>query len=253
MSQTRTTAHDENAPPSPLRAVVQVGPTEAVRRQLETALRDGAYAPGERLPSERELAETFGVSRVSVREAVRALVAVGLIRVHHGRGAFVADRRSGLGEPMARWLALHRDEVLELHDVRSALDELAAFEAARRSDAGNIEAIVATHDQFVAAVESDAPTDDIARRDIDFHLAIADAGGNRLLYDLLFDLNEYVQQTRRLVLTRGLVRNTDHSAIVDAVRAGDPDGARRAAAVHMGNVRAAIIAGMSEQADEPVA
>ncbi len=106
--------------------ISRVRPTEQVRLQLESAVRDGAFAPGERLPSERELAETFGVSRVSVREAVRWLVGVGLIRVHQGRGAFVVDRRSELGEPMARWIELHRDEVIELHDVRSALDGHAA-------------------------------------------------------------------------------------------------------------------------------
>ena len=109
------------------------------------------------------------------------------------------------------------------------------------------------HEAFIAAVESESPTDDVAMRDIDFHLAIADASGNRLLYDLLFDLNAYVQQTRKLVLTRGLVRNTDHSAIVDAIRAGNADRARRAAATHMNHVRAAIIEGISAQTDEPAA
>ena len=103
-------------------------------------------------------------------------------------------------------------------------------------------------------MESEAPTDDVAMRDIDFHLAIADASGNRLLYDLLFDLNAYVQQTRKLVLTRGLVpqhrpqrhRGRDPRQETPIVR-------RRAAATHMNHVRAAIIEGISAQADEPAA
>src|SRR5213082_4310339 len=99
---------------APLRMISKTQRSEQIRVQIEQAIRSGDFAPGSRLPSERELVDTFGVSRVSVREAINSLEAVGLIRVEHGRGAFVTDRRSGLGQPMARWLQLHEGEVLEL-------------------------------------------------------------------------------------------------------------------------------------------
>src|SRR5439155_19199187 len=85
---------------SPLTTINRTGRSEEVRLQIERAIRSGDVAPGERLPAERELVETFGVSRVSVREAIRSLEALGLVRVYQGRGAFVSDRRSGLGEPL---------------------------------------------------------------------------------------------------------------------------------------------------------
>src|SRR2546422_9529088 len=117
---------------SPLTTIKRTQRSEEVRLQIERAIRAGDFAPGDRLPSERELVETFGVSRVSVREAIRSLEALGQVTVHHGRGVFVTDRRSGLGEPMARWLQLHRDETIELVAVRAALDALSAEQAGRR-------------------------------------------------------------------------------------------------------------------------
>src|SRR6266516_4420093 len=110
---------------SPLTTIKRTQRSEEVRLQIERAIRAGDFAPGERLPSERELVETFGVSRVSVREAIRSLEAQGRVKVEQGKGAFVSERRSGFGEPMARWLEHHQDEVVELQRVRGALDGLA--------------------------------------------------------------------------------------------------------------------------------
>src|SRR5205814_1294850 len=77
-----------------LKTIKRIQRSAAVRNQLEGAIRRGDYAAGERLPSECELVETFGVSRVSVREAIRSLEALGHVTVQHGRGVFVTDRRS---------------------------------------------------------------------------------------------------------------------------------------------------------------
>ena len=140
-------------PASRLTTIKRIQRSREVQQQLEAAIRSGEFAPGERLPSERELVATFGVSRVSVREAIRSLEAVGRIKVEHGRGAFVTDRRSGFGETMTNWLEQHRDEVTELHQVRGALDVLAVEEAVRHFDEEHIKAIASAQDAFRAAVE----------------------------------------------------------------------------------------------------
>jgi DNA-binding FadR family transcriptional regulator len=221
---------------------------ENIAHALEQAIEVGRYKPGERLPSERELVETFGVSRVSVREAIRALEALGFVKVYQGRGAFVTDRRSGFGEPLARWLELHRDEVLELLNVRGALDALASAEAATSGNKGKkLAAIEAAHKAFGEAVATHADTGDIVAADVAFHLAIAEASGNRLLYDLLSDLHFYLSESRHAVLAppdRPAHSAVDHGAIVDAIRAGDADRARAATANHIDSVRRLVSAGL---------
>jgi GntR family transcriptional repressor for pyruvate dehydrogenase complex len=228
-----------------LTTIVRTQRSELVRRQLEDAIHSGAYKPGDRLPSERELVATFGVSRVSVRDAISSLEAVGLVVVQQGRGAFVNDRRSGLGSPMARWLELHRDEWLELHRVRGALDELAAQSAAERHEPSEVEKIVSLHERLAAAVDSGAPVDRLVPLDIDLHLAIAGAGGNRLLYDLLQDLHLYLAESRRFSLStdgRPAESVREHAELVEAIRQGDGPAAGLAARHHAQSIRELVVA-----------
>jgi DNA-binding FadR family transcriptional regulator len=239
---------------SPLRTIKRTQRSEEIRRQIEAAIKSGDFGPGDRLPSERELVETFGVSRVSVREAIRSLEAIGLVRVYQGRGAFVNDRRSGLGEPMARWLDLHRDEVLELLGVRGALDEYAAALAAENHDATKIAAITSAHEAFTTAVANESSAADLVPLDIDFHVAIAEASGNRLLYDLLSDLHSYLAESRYLALVpagRPAKSAAEHSEIVDAIVAGDAPRARLASSRHIAFVRELVIAGMHADSEKP--
>lgn len=236
---------------APLRAIKRTLRNEEVRLQIEQAIRRGDFAPGERLPSERELVETFGVSRVSVREAIRSLEAVGLVRVHQGRGAFVTDRRSGLGEPMARWLDLHRDEVLELLGVRGALDAHAGELAVENASAAQIDSIVSASEAFADAVTRGADTGELVPLDIDFHVAIAEASGNRLLYDLLSDLHSYLAESRYLALVpegRPAQSASEHALIVEAIQGRDAALARLATNRHIASVREVVAAGMSREA-----
>lgn len=236
---------------SPLRTIKRTQRSEEIRRQIEDAIRNGDFAPGERLPSERELVETFGVSRVSVREAIRSLEAIGLVSVYQGRGAFVTDRRSGLGEPMARWLEIHRGEVLELLGVRGALDAYAAELAVEYHDPAKLATIAEASSAFAAAANDGATTEELVPLDVDFHMAIAEASGNRLLYDLLSDLHSYLTESRYLALVpkgRPAQSAAEHALIVDAIEAGDATRARFATARHIASVREVVIAGM-HQAD----
>ena len=233
-----------------LTTIKRIQRSAEVREQLEQAILRGDFSPGERLPSERELVETFGVSRVSVREAIRSLEAVGRVKVEQGRGAFVSDRRSGFGEPMTRWLALHQDEVVELQSVRGALDALAAASAAVVARKKQRAAIVRAHAAFEGAVERDSPTEQLVDLDIDFHIAVAEASGNRLLYDLLSDLHNYLAQSRYLVLAlagRRLQSVAEHARIVEAIEARDADASRSAANAHVASVREFLQSGSEEQ------
>lgn len=231
--------------PSPLHTIKRIQRNEEIRRQIEHAIKNGDFLPGERLPSERELVETFGVSRVSVREAIRSLEAVGLVRVYQGRGAFVTDRRSGLGELMTRWLDVHRDKVLELLGVRGVLDEYASRLAVENGNAAKIAAVRAAHETFAAAVEAEVSTADIVALDIDFHIAVAEATENRLLFDLLSDLHSYLAESRYLALVpknRPRQSLSEHSEIVAAIVARDAEAAVAATARHIARVRKIVAA-----------
>lgn len=242
----------EGGRPNPLTTIKRTQRSEQIRRQIEDAIRSGDFGPGERLPSERELVETFGVSRVSVREAIRSLEALGFVKVYQGRGVFVTDRRSGLGEPMARWLDLHRDEVLELLGVRGALDEFAAQLVVENFNEDKVSGIVAAHEAFVAVATEGASTADLVPLDIDFHIAIAEACGNRLLYDLLSDLHSYLAESRYLALGppgRPQQSASEHALIVEAIQNRDAAMARLATSRHISSVREIMNAAIGREAE----
>lgn len=219
--------------------------SELVREQLEGAIARGDFKPGDALPSERELVDVFGVSRVSVREAIRSLEAVGLVEVYQGRGCFVAKGPTdGYVAPFVRWLEVHRDDVVDLIKVRGALDELAAESAAQRADARSLARVEKAHEAFSRAIEEPhARLDRIVELDIEFHLAIAEASGSKLMRHLLDDLNSHLHESRRIALSpdgRPKESALEHSLIVRALLEGKPADARAAAARHVDAVRVAV-------------
>lgn len=216
--------------------VTRVSPTQQVREQLLAAIQSGEYPAGALLPSERRLCEAFGVSRVSVREALAGLEAMGVITIQHGRGAFV---REALGEefaPFAGYVELHRDEIIDLLRIRGALDGVAAEVVAERKDARALRTIQAKHKAFVNAVKKQTGPEELATLDVAFHLSIADAAGGQFLPDILKDLNGILEESRHIVFRREgqpALSAEQHGAIVDAIASHDPQAANRAAVDHV--------------------
>ncbi|MFC6886505.1 MULTISPECIES: FadR/GntR family transcriptional regulator [Actinomadura] len=230
-------------PASPgFRAVKWVSPTQQIREQLLKAIRLGELAPGAALPSERELCEVFGVSRVSVREALAGLEAMGLISVRHGRGAFV---REGAGDHYAgsfgHYIELHRDQMVELLAVRGALDELAAQEAAAHGTSEALDQMLEAHRAFLEAASAERPEfTRIAELDVAFHLSVAQAAPGGLLKLLLQDLHGLLTDSRLITLARPgqLPRSAaEHQSIVEAILARDPSAAGRLASDHVTRIR----------------
>lgn len=232
-----------NGPLRRLRPVRRDSPTQQVREQLLQAIEAGDYAQGDLLPSERVLCETFGVSRVSVREAIAGLEALGLITVQHGKGAFVSGPlREQLSGPFQRYLDAHREELLELLSVRGALDELAAAEAARHAESTSLQAVQTAHQAFQRLAQlPDVDLAQLAVLDVQFHVAIASTSRNQLLHKMLADLHSAMQDSRRMTLDRSehqpQVSVSQHQAILDAITAGDVKRARLEANRHLLGLR----------------
>jgi DNA-binding FadR family transcriptional regulator len=218
--------------------------SQLVRRQVEDAIRRGDYLPGERLPSEREIAEQIGVSRVSVREALRSLEALGVVEIRHGRGCFVSHRYAdAYAASFTHWLRSHGDEVQELLRVRGALDGLAAERAAETADAEGKARVRAAHEAFTAAASApDPPLDRLVDRDIELHVSIAEAA-SPLLGRLLGDLHGALREARYVGLSpagRPPLAAAEHAAIVDAIVEGRAADARAAVQRHIQAVRAVL-------------
>lgn len=211
--------------------------SQLVREQLEQAIANGVFEPGGRLPPERELVEQFGVSRVSVREALRSLEALGLIKVVPGRGCFVSgDLVENRDRTVRQWLSAHAAELTDLLKVRGAIETLGAEEAALRHDPSSLAQVRDAHAAFVAAVEEEAPLAALVERDVRFHETLADASGNSLVAELTRQLNSYLVDARQMTMAPpGRPRRSlrEHSAIVAAVVAGDGKAAARAMRNHV--------------------
>lgn len=210
---------------------------DSVAVHLERLVLDGSMAPGDRLPPERELAERLGVSRGSVREALRDLEVRGLVDRSPGRGTTVLRPGGTLtGLALAGGLDADQIELVQVMDVRACIEPSVAGRAARNVSAQG----VAQLEALLSEMAGEHRPAEFARLDRTFHRAIAQYSGNPLLVRLHDRLQELIEPSRREhLLTASRMRSSrrDHERIVAAIRAGDEPGAVAAAAVHVANVQ----------------
>jgi GntR family transcriptional repressor for pyruvate dehydrogenase complex len=189
--------------------------SQGVVNELLGAIRDGQFKPGQRLPSERQLAEDFGVSRASVREGLRILELMETIEVRQGRGAVVlAATQQPSGQPLRRWLDSHQGEVIELLEVREALESAAAALAATR-EASEIHPVLEASDELDAIVNAD----------VEFHKRVADRSGNHVLAGLVDELNGVLEASRYAMFAipgRRERSHRDHLSIARAIHRRRP-------------------------------
>lgn len=215
--------------------------TESVVERVEHWIVSSRQPAGARLPSERELARRFAVSRIVVREALGRLEARGLIEVRAGVGTFVAEAKAASAAASLS-LFLSRSEVgLEhLFDVRLALEPAMAAAAARSADEEAIAAMFATVDLTDGIVrdlsrEPDA-VESYAWADLEFHQLLAQASDNPLYDVLLAPLIDRLLDVRRSgALLPGAARraNAGHRKVLDAVAAHEPGRAAEAMRGHL--------------------
>jgi GntR family transcriptional repressor for pyruvate dehydrogenase complex len=212
------------------------GVTDDAIERIRTLIASGEWGPGTRLPRENDLARQLGLSRNSLREAVRALSLARVLEVRQGDGTYVSSLDAGeLLEPTLSATNLLRGRtVLELFEVRRMLEPEAAAVAAQRADAALIAALRSELDRMIAAGDD---AEELVEADAAFHDVIARAPGNGVLRALLRSLSTSTARARLWhgIAERGALdlAREEHARIYDAVAAGDADLARAAALMHI--------------------
>jgi GntR family transcriptional regulator, transcriptional repressor for pyruvate dehydrogenase complex len=208
-----------------------------VRNEILKWIERGEYKPADPLPSERELQNLFGVSRVVIREAIVRLQAVGLVKVEQGRGCYVSATVPDLMRgPFRVWMELNKGEVLNLFKLRRALDGLAAEEAAAVATDEVVATIAAAEQAFSNAVSEGADPVRLASLDKQLHVSIARASDVMIVAQLLGEMDYHsanIHRTSMAIDGRPEESLRQHRAIVAAIQAHDPETARRAAERHV--------------------
>jgi len=210
-----------------------VGLADKVASAVAESIASGRLEPGDKLPSERELGELFGVSRPVVREAVRSLKAKGLLADNPRRGHVVqALRRETVTESLTLYLRGQRLDYSELMEVRALVEIENAGLAAGRASAEQIEALRAA----AARLDPRLAADDAASADVEFHRAVAIVSGNefcKILIDSIHDVLLTVPLSTRI--DEAIIRQARlaHDLIVDRIAGGDAEGARSAMRAHL--------------------
>lgn len=214
---------------------------DVIMDQIERLILEGKVRPGQKLPSERSLAEEFDVSRPTVREAIQKLEARGLIQRRHGGGTFVAEHvGSTFIDPMMSMIQRSPDGTFDILELRFALESVAAWLAADRGTErarGNVQR---RYHELQSAVRSHDLYRE-AKADAEFHLAIAEASQNGVILHIMRSIfvlleESIVKNLAELNLDR--IRKQDlalqHEAIYRAIVIDrDPAAARRAVRQHM--------------------
>jgi GntR family transcriptional repressor for pyruvate dehydrogenase complex len=207
---------------------------ENVVAQLQQLVLDGRLAPGDKLPSERELCTMLQVGRSSIRDAIRHLQTLGVVRSRHGGGTVVQDLSpESLVTPLATMLTRRGAMVEELMDVRAIIEPALAARAAvraSREDLDRLRALVRHQEQRLRAGELSID------EDAEFHAIIAHAAGNRVMLSVLDVLLGLLAETRsRALQGRGrTVRSANaHRRIVRALERRSPAAAEKAMKDHL--------------------
>lgn len=212
--------------------------TDEAITKIKDMILSGELSAGDRLPPEKELSEKLGLSRSSLREAVKALEIIRVLDVRRGDGTYVTSLEPKLlTEAMTFIVDLHQDEsILDIFEVRRILEPAAAAMAATRITPEQIAALRASMEN----VDDGTSIEELVDHDLVFHELITAAADNTYLASVL---NALSSSTVRARIWRGLTQEkavdrtlAEHTAIIEALERGDADLAKSLLTVHISGV-----------------
>jgi len=211
---------------------------EQVAEQIQRLIIEEALRPGDKLPSERDLAERLGVSRTVIREAIRVLNVRGLVKVKPGSGTYIQELSpNDVAAPIELFLKLRQlsDRYKDLHEIRRTLEIEMAGLAAERATEEDIAAMEAAIEEMAAHIED---VDQFTRYDLAFHSALASATHNQLFNVLLTPITDLLLEFRLAAYQYdplGAIEGglTHHRQILNRIKERDVEGARQAMRDHL--------------------
>jgi GntR family transcriptional regulator, transcriptional repressor for pyruvate dehydrogenase complex len=244
----------------PFRKVTLEKLSQSVVRQIEQLILRGILRPGERLPSERDMAEKLGVSRPSLRDAIADLAERGLLVSKAGSGVFVADVLGSAFSPaLTQLFATHDEAVFDYIAFRRDMEGLAAERAAQLGSETDLKLIDTIFKKMEAAHQKRDPTDE-AELDAEFHMAIIEASHNVIMLHMLRSMFDLLRQgvfyNRQVMFKNRMTREQlldQHRAVNAAIQARDPEAARTAVAAHLAYVEQAFHDQMRAEKHEAIA
>jgi GntR family transcriptional regulator, transcriptional repressor for pyruvate dehydrogenase complex len=215
--------------------IQKITATQAVVESLKNRIRDGEFRPGDQLPSEQLMLKEYDVSRLTLREALANLAALGIIEVRHGKGAFLQAKISvpALGNVLIPMFPMHDlNRMNDLVEARNLIEsEIAATVAQKRTDQqiAKLKTLLAHDDRVFKSAEL------FAERDYAFHLALAEMAGNHFFYAMYqalhIQIKTFLVQYARSIMDREEALNR-HQPILNAIIDQNIEEARQLAREH---------------------
>ena len=205
-------------------------------RIFQMIISDPHLGPGQKLPNEAELCELFGVSRTTLREAVRSLAAQGYVEVRRGRGTFVADRTNFKRDIGLSQLESVRLRLQDLFEIRMMIEPPTAMLACARGTDEEIAEIIRCAREVAHCIHTGG---DWANADLVFHHAFVTASHNQFMEQLIPIINKAIADTWSVRGTHQLLPGTvlrDNEMLVDYLEKRDAQGARFAMACHIRHI-----------------
>ncbi len=209
--------------------------------QIRRAIVEGRLKPGDALPSEREMTATFGVSKQTLREALRALEAMGLLDIRQGAGGgpvVVEVDRAALNDSLVNFFASKKVSISDLTEVRRLLEPHLARTAARKMSSQEVAGLHGINQACQEILDRDESIVG-GREEIEFHNRLAETTGNQVLINILYFVNRFLAQLkleRRPGMDFSWQVLARHREIVEAIAAGDGEAAAEIMLRHVSEV-----------------
>jgi GntR family transcriptional repressor for pyruvate dehydrogenase complex len=216
------------------KTIKQIRVSDEIVNQMKNLISEGTLKPGDQLPPERELIKEFGVSRPTLREALKSLAAMGFLEVKQAKRTFVKSMISErMQDPLSLLIKTDTQKIFDLIEVRKAMEAWSAFHAAQRATEDDIKQLESIIEEMKTAFEKGRNWE---KEDADFHLAIAQATHNTIQTHIMSTIYDLLKESVARVFTdRAKVKKLlqQHYRIFTAIKNHSAEKARDRTLEHL--------------------